>query len=45
MRDDWAEQMHQRGIEVLDDQAKPEAIEVFRRYRASDPLVYNPARG
>ncbi|MFT8637229.1 MAG: nucleoside deaminase [Pseudoclavibacter sp.] len=45
MRDDWAEKMRDRGVEVHDDVARDAAIAVFRAYRDSDALVYNPARG
>ncbi|MDN3029266.1 nucleoside deaminase [Streptomyces sp. S.PB5] len=45
---DWAEQFEARGIEVVQDVLRDEALEVFRSYRAAvdagDVVVYN-ARG
>ncbi|MER5509451.1 nucleoside deaminase [Streptomyces sp. NPDC002766] len=48
LRTDWAEQFEQRGIEVVRDVLREEALTVFRAYReavdAGDIVVYN-ARG
>ncbi|MBK3646737.1 nucleoside deaminase [Streptomyces sp. MBT33] len=48
LRTDWAEQFEERGIEVVDDVLREEALTVFRAYReavdAGDIVVYN-ARG
>ncbi|MFD8308922.1 nucleoside deaminase [Streptomyces sp. NPDC059690] len=48
LRTDWAEQFEQRGIEVVGDVLREEALTVFRAYReavdAGDIVVYN-ARG
>lgn len=48
MRDDWAEQFTDRGIDVVDGVLRPEALAVFRAYReavdAGGITVYN-ARG
>jgi hypothetical protein len=45
---DWAEQFEQRGIEVVRDVLRDEALDVFRAYRkavdADGIVVYN-ARG
>jgi hypothetical protein len=46
--DDWAEQFEARGIKVVSDVLRDEALAVFRAYReavdADDIVVYN-ARG
>ncbi|MEU9390667.1 nucleoside deaminase [Streptomyces sp. NPDC048324] len=48
LRTDWAEQFEERGIEVVEDVLREEALTVFRAYReavdAGDIVVYN-ARG
>ncbi|ANP71184.1 nucleoside deaminase [Cryobacterium arcticum] len=44
MREDWAEQFEARGITVVQDIGREEALQVFREYGAADVLVYN-ARG
>ncbi|MGW2833498.1 nucleoside deaminase [Streptomyces sp. NPDC001286] len=48
LRTDWAEQFEERGIEVVGDVLREEALTVFRAYReavdAGDIVVYN-ARG
>jgi tRNA(Arg) A34 adenosine deaminase TadA len=41
---DWDAQFEARGIRVTEGVRRAEAVEVFRAYGASDPLVYN-ARG
>jgi tRNA(Arg) A34 adenosine deaminase TadA len=42
MREDWAEQFARRGIEVVSDVLRDEAVEVFRNYgRREDAVVYN----
>jgi tRNA(Arg) A34 adenosine deaminase TadA len=44
MREDWAEQFEARGITVVQDIGREDALQVFREYGAADVLVYN-ARG
>ncbi|MFK0106653.1 nucleoside deaminase [Streptomyces sp. NPDC091217] len=45
MREDWIEQFDQRGIEVVTDVLRDEAVDVLRDYgRRPDVVVYN-ARG
>jgi tRNA(Arg) A34 adenosine deaminase TadA len=44
MREDWAEQFEARGITVVQDIGRDEALRVFREYGEADVLVYN-ARG
>jgi len=44
MREDWAEQFEARGIAVVQDIGREEALQVFREYGAADVLAYN-ARG
>jgi len=45
MREDWAEQFEQRGIHVVSDVLRDEAVAVFRAYgERTDAVVYN-ARG
>ncbi|POH70364.1 CMP deaminase [Cryobacterium zongtaii] len=44
MREDWAEQFEARGITVVQDVGRDEALRVFREYGEADVLVYN-ARG
>ncbi|MFJ3673388.1 nucleoside deaminase [Streptomyces sp. NPDC090106] len=45
MRDDWIEQFDQRGIEIVTDVLRAEAVEVLRAYgERPDVVVYN-ARG
>jgi hypothetical protein len=42
MRDDWAEQLDRRGIEVTSGVLRAEAVEVFRAYGdRTDAVVYN----
>ncbi|WP_430869117.1 nucleoside deaminase [Demequina aurantiaca] len=41
---DWAEQFERRGIEVVQDVGREEALAVYRAYGISNALVYN-ARG
>jgi tRNA(Arg) A34 adenosine deaminase TadA len=45
MRDDWAEQLSLRGIEVINHVMSEEACEVFRAFRDKGCLVYNPRQG
>lgn len=46
MRDDWAEQLEQRGIRVRTSVLRDEAVEVFRRYGQNpDVTVYNARTG
>ncbi|MFJ2610107.1 nucleoside deaminase [Streptomyces sp. NPDC091279] len=45
MREDWAEQFDERGIEVVRGVLRDEAIEVFRGYGARDDAVVYNARG
>jgi tRNA(Arg) A34 adenosine deaminase TadA len=45
MREDWTEQFEQRGIHVVSDVLRDEAVAVFRAYgERTDAVVYN-ARG
>lgn len=45
MREDWTEQFEQRGIRVVSDVLRDEAVAVFRSYgERTDAVVYN-ARG
>ncbi|MGY1499911.1 nucleoside deaminase [Streptomyces sp. QTS52] len=45
MRDDWAEQFEQRGIQIVSGVLRDEAVAVFRAYgEREDAVVYN-ARG
>jgi tRNA(Arg) A34 adenosine deaminase TadA len=48
VRDDWADQLRVRGIEVVSDVLRNEALDVFRDYQrevlSGDVIVYN-ARG
>ncbi|GHH65784.1 nucleoside deaminase [Promicromonospora soli] len=47
--DDWAEQFERRGIRVVKDVLRDEALDVFRAYRervdAGDLTVYNARQG
>ena len=45
MRPDWAEQLRQRGIEVINHVQGEEACKVFRFFRDRGDHVYNPSRG
>ncbi|OEV09009.1 tRNA(Arg) A34 adenosine deaminase TadA [Streptomyces sp. Amel2xB2] len=45
MREDWVEQFADRGIEVVRDVLREEAVEVFREYGARDDAVVYNARG
>ncbi len=38
---DWITELNKRGINVINGLLNEKAIEVFREYAASDPLVYN----
>lgn len=42
---DWAREWQSRGIEVIEDVLKEEAIQVFREFSASGYLVYNSRQG
>jgi len=48
VREDWAEQLQERGIEVVSDVLREEALDVYRGYRdlvaGTGATVYN-ARG
>ncbi|WP_394553552.1 nucleoside deaminase [Agromyces sp. MMS24-JH15] len=44
MHPDWVAEFERRGIRVVQDVRRDEAIAVFREYGASDAVVYN-ARG
>jgi tRNA(Arg) A34 adenosine deaminase TadA len=39
---DWAEQFERRGIHVVQDVGRDDALAVFRAYGASGAVVYNP---
>ena len=45
MREDWAEQFEARGITVVQDIGRDEALRVFREYGEADALVYNARVG
>lgn len=45
MMDNWVEELNRRGIQVLDDQNREAALEVFRFFRDSAKIVYNARRG
>ncbi|MEJ5913570.1 nucleoside deaminase [Pseudokineococcus sp. 1T1Z-3] len=49
MREDWAEQLRARGVDVVQDVLREEALDTFRAYRvavdASGATVYNARRG
>lgn len=45
VRADWREQFAERGIAVLSDVLRQEAVETFAEYGASEALVYNARRG
>ncbi len=42
---EWAEELQLRGIDVVDDVLRAEAIEVFRAFRDSGAFVYNARQG
>ncbi len=41
MVSDWAEQFERRGIRVVQDVGRDDALAVYRAYGASDAVVYN----
>ncbi|MCB0309626.1 MAG: nucleoside deaminase [Bdellovibrionales bacterium] len=41
---EWEKQLNQRGISVAKDLAHQQACEVFRSYRSSGGIIYNPRR-
>jgi tRNA(Arg) A34 adenosine deaminase TadA len=45
MRDDWADQLRVRGVEVTVGVLNAQAIEVFDAFRASGSVVYNARQG
>lgn len=45
VRDDWRDQLAARGISVLADVLRQEAVATFAEYGAGDRLVYNARRG
>jgi tRNA(Arg) A34 adenosine deaminase TadA len=45
MRDDWAEQLTRRGIEVVNHVMSEEACEVFKAFRDMRCIVYKPRQG
>lgn len=42
---DWRAELERRGIEVVDDLLRDEAVAVFRDFAASDSYVYNARQG
>lgn len=42
---DWKAEMERRGIEVIEDVLKQQAIEVFREFSMSGSYVYNSRQG
>ncbi len=45
LREDWAEQLNLRGIEVINHVLTDEACRVFKWFGESGRLVYSPRRG
>jgi len=45
LRDDWVEQLNQRGIEVTNHVLEAEACEVFKTFGETGRLVYKPRQG
>ncbi len=41
----WAEEFEKRGIEVIDNVLRDEAIAVYKAFAASDAVVYNARQG
>ncbi len=41
----WQREWEQRGLEVISDVLREEALEVYRAYAASQPFVYNSRLG
>jgi len=41
----WKQELHTRGIKVVDDVLRREAIQVWREFASSDALVYNGRLG
>jgi len=41
----WAEEFERRGIEVIDNVLRDEAIAVYKAFAASDAFVYNARQG
>jgi tRNA(Arg) A34 adenosine deaminase TadA len=42
---DWRRELEKRGIEVIQDILREEALDVYRAFAASQPLVYNARQG
>lgn len=42
---DWKAELAARGIETLEGVLRPEAVDLFRRFKASARIVYNPRQG
>lgn len=42
---DWRREWQVRGIELIEDVLREEALEVFREFAASNPLIYNGRTG
>lgn len=42
---DWKAELERRGIEVVDDVLRDDAVAVFRDFAASDSYVYNARQG
>ncbi|MEA3438959.1 MAG: nucleoside deaminase [Chloroflexota bacterium] len=41
----WRQEWESRGLEVVEDVLREDAIQVYREYAASDPFVYNSRLG
>ncbi len=42
---EWRNELKQRGIELVEDVLREEAIQVYKEFSASQALVYNPRLG
>ncbi len=42
---DWRRELSKRGIELIENVMRAEAIEVFNEFSRADKLVYNPRQG
>lgn len=42
---DWRAELGRRGIEVVDNVLRPEALQAYREFAASQPFVYNARLG
>jgi tRNA(Arg) A34 adenosine deaminase TadA len=42
---DWANELRRRGIEVIGEQQRPQAVAVLEAYRTGGGLIYNARAG